>query len=394
WPAKLGLTGVNEKGVFPGLNIAGQDNYGGTGIAYGAQNNFDANESLIWIKGRHTLKFGFEYLKMMSNDVSRGQDTGSLSFDNPETALPGSPAGATGAGMASFLLGSVHSGEVDVYASGDDFKITPKFTLNMGLRYDLYRPTVDKFNHLAWVDRTAPNPALGGFPGAMVFATPERRTGVDQFNKGFAPRFGLAYSLNDKTVLRAGYGLFWAAGGYIRASRGLYNQGYNSINTLNSLDGITPAFVLQEGWPAWKFHATPFIDPTNGFNSGVHILARDDAHPPYLQNWTLNIQRQLPGQILLDVAYVGNKGTRLQSRLAPTNQMDPRYLSFGELLFKDIAYPDVQALPVVRAMSVDPATGNHVPFVGFQSIVNGATLGQALRPTPQYGQEFNSQNRR
>ncbi len=78
----------------------------------------------------------------------------------------------------------------------------------MGLRYDLYRPTVDKFNHLAWVDRTAPNPALGGFPGAMVFATPERRTGVDQFNKGFAPRFGLAYSLNDKTVLRDGYGLF------------------------------------------------------------------------------------------------------------------------------------------------------------------------------------------
>jgi len=162
WPLKIGLTGVNENGVFPRLDIAGQDSYGGTEIAYGAQNNFDVNESLIWIKGKHTLKFGFEYLKMMSNDVSRGQDTGSLSFNNPETALPGSQAGATGAGMASFLLGWADSGEVHVYASGsyersgyyagyaqDDFKITPKFTLNMGLRYDLYRPTAfsipDKF---------------------------------------------------------------------------------------------------------------------------------------------------------------------------------------------------------------------------------------------------------
>ncbi len=74
--------------------------------------------------------------------------------------------------------------------------------------------------------------------------------------------------------------------------------------------------------------------------------------------------------------------------------MDSRYLSFGELLFRDIADPVIQSLPVVQGMPVDPATGTHVPFVGFQSIVNGATLGQALRPTPQYGQELNSQNRR
>ena len=269
--------------------------------------------------------------------------------------------------MGSFLLGQVDSGAAIVYASNnyersgyyagyaqDDFKLTPKFTLNYGLRYDLYRPTVDKFNHLAWVDRTAPNPALGGFPGTMVFATPDRRTGVDQFNKGFAPRFGLAYSLNDQTVVRAGYGLFWAAGGYIRAIRGQYIQGYNSFNSRNSPDGITPTFVLQEGWPASRFPAPPFIDPRYGFNSGVHILDRDDAHPPYLQNWTLNIQRQLPGQILLDLAYVGNKGTRLQSRLMPTNQMDPRYLSFGDLLFKDIADPEVQALPVCRQCRLIP----------------------------------------
>jgi len=142
------------------------------------------NESLSWIKGKHTLKFGFEYLKMMSNNVSSLNDTWSFNFRSSETSLPGFP---TGDGMASFLLGQANSGEVRVYASGnyersgyyagygqDDFKVTPKFTLNMGLRYDLYRPTVDKFNYLAWMDRTAPNPALGGFPGTMIFATPDR----------------------------------------------------------------------------------------------------------------------------------------------------------------------------------------------------------------------------
>jgi len=219
---------------------------------------------------------------------------------------------------------------------------------------------------------------------------------VDQFNKGFAPRFGLGYTLNDKTVLRAGYGLFWAAGGYIRASRGQYTQGYNSFNNLSSsYQGITPAFVLQDGWPASRFDSPPFISPTTGFNNGVRILEPDDAHPPYLQNYTLGIQRQLPDQILLDVAYVGNKGTRLQSRLMPSNQMDPRYLSFGNLLFTDIADRAAQALPVVQAFPVDPATGNHVPFVGFESIMVGSTtLGQALRPTPQYREESNYQNRR
>ena len=311
--------------------------------------------------------------------------------------------------LASFLLGWADLGQVSVYASGsyersayyagyaqDDFKVTPKLTLNVGLRYDLYRPTVDKWNHLAWVDMQLPNPALGGFPGTMVFATPDRRTGVDQFNKGFAPRFGLGYSFDNKTVLRAGYGLFWAAGGYVRSSRGQYIQGYNRTNFWSSFDGgLTPAFVFQEGWPASNWPAPPFIDPTTGFNSGVRILDRDDAHPPYLQNWTLNIQRQLPGQILLDVAYVGNKGTRLQSRLMPTNHLDPRYLSLGDLLYRDIADPVVQALPVVQRFPMDPSTGHHVPFVGFESLMAGVTtLGQALRPTPQYLQEFQSQNRR
>src|SRR5207244_4072252 len=122
----------------------------------------------------------------------------------------------------------------------DDFKITSKLTLNYGIRYDLYLPTVEKNNHMSWMDRNAPNPKIGGFPGAVVFATPSRRSGADAFTKAVAPRFGLAYSFNNNTVLRASYGIFYAAGGYIRAVRGSYNQGLNASNSLSTPDlGIT-----------------------------------------------------------------------------------------------------------------------------------------------------------
>jgi Carboxypeptidase regulatory-like domain/TonB dependent receptor-like, beta-barrel len=416
WPAQIGLTGVNEAGVFPGLNIADQGNtYGNTGINYSADNNFDVNETLTWIKGRHTAKFGFEYLKMQYNTLGFGRDAGYFSFAYGETALPGFPQTLTGTGngLGSFLLGQVDAGNVNTYTGGtyersgyyslyaqDDFKLSPKLTINYGIRYELYLPTVEKFNNMSWVDRTTPNPGAGNYPGAVVFATSDRRSPTEAFTKAFAPRLGLAYRINDKTVLRASYGIFYGAGGYVRAIRGQYNQGVtSSSNSLTTPDqGITPAFVFDEGWPASNpnFTYPPSKNPAYGLTGGPRMLDPTDARPPDLQNWTLNLQRELPGQILFDVAYVGNKGTHLPSRLLPTNQMSDQYLSLGSQLFTNVGDPSVQALSVVQALPVDPATGHHVPFTGFESIWGaGATLGQALRPFPQYGTEdFSHQMRR
>src|SRR5262249_47560476 len=141
WPQRIGLTGVNGGGGFPGMNIAGQgDTYGNTGLGGDGTNNFNGIENLRWIKGRHTFKFGFEYLKGQDNLVSTGRDAGYFSFNTPETALPGFTVGVTGVGMGSFLLGHVDSGEVRVYTGGtyerwgsygayaqDDFKVNSKF---------------------------------------------------------------------------------------------------------------------------------------------------------------------------------------------------------------------------------------------------------------------------
>ena len=110
-----------------------------------------------------------------------------------------------------------------------------------------------------------------------------------------------------------------------------------------------------------------------------------DEKPPYIQNWNLTIQRELPGQIILDAAYVGTKGTRLVSRHSHSNATPTHYLSFGDLLFKGIADPAVQALPIIQAMPVDPATGIHFPFKGFETLWGGnASLGAGSGPFPQY----------
>src|SRR5207249_525527 len=167
--------------------------------------------------------------------------------------------------------------------------------------------------------------------------------------------------------------------------------------------GLLPSFTLAGGWPASKFPVPPFIDQNYAIGGAPHPIFPGDGRPPDIQNWTLSIQRQLPGQVLLDVAYVGTAGRHLVSRLRPTNQLNSKYILDPTIagtsqatspLFKLISDPSVQALSVVQAMAVDPATGDHSPFPGFQALMAGnATLGQALRPFPQYTQEANFQMR-
>ena len=423
WPETLGFKGVPGTGpgsVFPGLNIGGLGNtYGNGGQGYDATNVYTFDDGLSWVKGKHTFKTGFSYIKMQQNDSSFGRQSGYLNFNCGGTSLPGpwyqdgcaAGTGNPGFGAASFLLGLGSSGEADVYAASnadrigsyavygqDDFKVSSRLTLNLGLRYDLLRPVVSAHNQMSWMDPTVINPALG-IKGAMVFASDDLRTAASTYKKGFGPRFGFAYAINDNTVLRGGYGILYSTTGAQRSSRGSYVQGFNSVNVLGvdtstGFPGLLPAFTLSGGWPASEFPVPPFISPSYGLKTAPHPIFPGDGRPADIQNWTLSIQRQLPAHILLDVAYVGTKGTHLSSRVAPGNVVPTQYLSFGDLLFQGIDKPEVQSLGVVQAMPVDPATGHHSPFKGFESLFAGqATLGQSLRPFPQYTREANFQMR-
>src|SRR5262249_39371154 len=214
WPDKLGWKGVPGTGpgsVFPGLNIRGLVNtYGNVGQNYDATNGLTFDDGLSWKKGKHTFKTGFSYIKMQQNDGGFGRQSGYLNFNCGATSLPGSwytdncSTTSAGFGVASFLLGLGSSGEADVYAATnadrigsyagyvqDDFKVTPKLTLNMGLRYDLFRPTVSAHNQMSWMDPTVVNPDIG-IKGAVVFGSDNNRTAAETYKKALGPRFGLA----------------------------------------------------------------------------------------------------------------------------------------------------------------------------------------------------------
>jgi hypothetical protein len=183
----------------------------------------------------------------------------------------------------------------------DDWKVTPKLTLNIGLRYDFATPPYSAKNELANFDPAG--------SGALVLAKPGSlgdRTLVQVNKKNFAPRFGFVYSLGNNTTIRGGYGLY-----YLMFKRNgsedqlVLNPPFEIAATLNSHNGA-PAFLLKNGFPS------SLLDPNHIDLSLQHIHAMQSTSPtPYTQAWSLGFQRQLPGEIVFTGDYVGTKSTHL-----------------------------------------------------------------------------------
>ena len=393
WPTKIGLRGVNTgKGnSFPLINLSGgYSGWAGEAKTVGMQvnNTWQISDTFGKVYRNHNFKIGVEARRLQTNGADIASNQGQFSFSPFETAMP-TPVGRsnTGDAFASFLLGEVDSGMVKVFAVvpgnryrylatyfQDDWKITPKLTVNYGMRYEIFFPRTERFNNLSSFDPSLANPGADNRLGAIAFlgfgpGRIGRKSFADTDFRDFGPRLGLAYSLNDKTVLRTGYGIYYEAGNAttgLRSSQG-YSLGFNAAPSFSSNDlGVTPAFNWDSGFPQ-NFPRPPFIDPTVANGSGVSMIGRGDGRPPYFQDWSFGIQRQLPAELLLEAAYVGNKGTRLGTALISMNQVDPRYLSLGDLLSRSITSPEAKA------------AGIALPYGGFTG-----SVAQALRPYPQY----------
>ena len=393
WPQQLGLTGVNTGygNSFPVVTFS--DGYytfdntnGGKNVGEQVNQVYQATDSFIWVKGSHNLKFGVDYRWLMTNGADFFNGEGTFNFSSLETGLPGG-SGVTGNSFASFLLGAVDSASRNVLAyvpsnryrylsfyAQDDWKVTRKLTLNYGLRYEIYTPRYEAHDNLSAFSATIPNPGAGNLPGAIEFlGTGPGRSGLQSFAntdyKNFGPRIGLAYAITDKTVLHAGYGIYFAPGNAdtdLRESQN-YNYGFSASPGYASTNaGFTPAFNWTSGFPT-NFAAPPQVSPTVANGSNVLTMYPGDGRPPYFQNWNFNVQRELPGNILLDAAYVGVKGTRLGTDLINLNQVNSSYLSLGSLLTQSVTSPQAQA------------AGIPIPYAGFTG-----TVAQALRPYPQY----------
>ena len=328
--AEFGFKGVQDSPVYsggiPGLNISAR---GGTQVIGGqsgfdrigspdflpksqATNQFQWTDTLSVLYGAHQLKFGVDVRGPMRNiylDVPGLR--GSFNFDGNRTGI----------GMADFLLGYPSGAQLTNLAvvdsrlkmfSGffqDDWKVTPKFTMNLGLRYDYATWPYEGLDRLTNLD-----PATG-----LKFTPATSRFGkslVKPDKNNFAPRLGLVYQLNTHTVVRAGYGrfymLFERAGSEDQLALNLPYL-VNNVVTAGTTSQTANNIRLQTG-----FNLS--LDPSAVNPTLVRLRAvNPEAVDPLMDQWNLGIQRQLPGNMVATLDYVGTKGTHL-STLRNLNQ--------------------------------------------------------------------------
>ena len=352
------------------------------------------SDLVTWVKGAHALKLGIEYRHLTNTFHSVSGGAGQFTFDSPETGLLTSNSGSP---VASFLLGLVDNGtetvrSIDVATAvqqswiwhvGDTWKISPKLTINYGVRWDMVTPSSEKHDVMSFFDAAGVNPSAGDRLGSLAFAGTrwgnasfDSKHPEDTFYGGFAPRLGIAYAPTDKTVIRTGYGIFYDPGYYPGWTGGVAQDGFNSSPVFGStLGGLSPAFLLSQGFPQ-GFQNPPYLDPgfLNG-QSGPLYRPGDANRLPYSQQWNLTIERQIGSNLTVSAAYVGNKGTRLLSRTAAINVLNPSLLTqYGDHLYDQFA-PGQTVLD-----------GVSIPYAGWveQMTACAPSVAQALLPYPQY----------
>jgi len=425
YPMKAGLTGLPpglSATALPDLSFSGTNapvSWAGTNshVYNEAQNTFDIQDNVLWVKGKHNFTFGFQFQSLQDNETF--SQTASFSFSNNETAQfssTGTLMSTTGLGYAGFLLGAVDSasspqytvtetgGRYKTYAfyAQDDYKLSSRLTLNLGLRENIWSPFTEVNNVMSFLNPTAQNPLAGNIPGTLEFAGngPDScgcSTPVQQHNLNLAPRLGAAYKIDDKTVIRAGYGIFFAhaggVGGRTNGRQGLGQLGYTSSNSFSSTVTGQPAFNWASGFPANPL-PPPFFNPSYGIgfipasvgtsigagpSTGQTIPYGDPAFggkAPYYEDWSFNVQRSLTQNLSLTVAYSGSAGHWLPGAGVAgtfTNQIPEQYLPLGALLGSTLS-----ATTLAQAQAIFPNI--KIPFANFTG-----TIGQALKPFPQYG---------
>jgi len=394
WKDKVCLPNVPDCNLNL-LNLGFNNNYSGWGgpANNGSENTvYGFNNDFTWVKGRHTFKFGGMYQLNHYNGFGRQCVSGCANFSFTETGRGGDTNVTTAGGnaFASMLLGWADSGSLDTirfigqqfpYFAGfvqDDWRVNSKLSVNLGLRWETQLPPTGLEDRWSDFSPTTPNPAADNRPGAVLFAgTGDGRVGTrtlaDPYFHAFGPRFGFAYSPNSKTVIRGGAGISYAA--ITAVSGSTHNMGFTLTQSFNNTsNGVTPTFFMKNGLPPWT--APPFINPsvTNG-GSPAWWQGQEATRPPANYNFNLAIQHQITPSTVVEVSYNGAMGAHLQTGLLKYNQ-----IPFSAL---DKYGSSVLTSSITSAAGI--ASGVPIPFTNFVSLWGSrATVGQALKPFPQY----------
>lgn len=352
----------------------------------GSDNNVRTfGNDLTLIRGSHTFKAGYLYEYVLYGGFGQQKIGGLVRGDRLSTSIPGNNNLATGGGngFASFLLGQGYTGGTEneryvgqIFESHgmyfqDDWRLSPKLTLNLGLRYEFTLPPLEQQDKWSDFDPTRPNPGADGILGALRFAgTGQGREGSRRITPGwyggFGPRIGLAYQLNPGTVLRAAgartFGVVKAVTGSTHFDGAILNVTRSSTD-----NGVTPLFLYDEG--LFPYTPPPSTDPAFANNQSPAYWDNEAVRLPENYQWTFSIQRQLGRSMVLESAYNATIGAHLVAGLKRINQVP---FSALERYGRDLLVSNINSPAAIAA-------GIRRPYASF----NG-NVAQALRPFPQY----------
>ena len=407
-PAALHLPSsiVNNQSVkgFPIFNIGQGLPQVGSSLQKIADDLHAVLVTMTKLIGAHSLKFGIDFRLTRINQLTPGNAAaGTFAFSPTFTqADPFTPSSGntSGAGMASLLLGLPDSGSLGYtsplslqskYIAGfiqEDWRVNPKLTLNFGLRYDLETPYSERYNRItSGFDFKAPLPTQvpglilsGGAVFAGVNGVSRREGQLDTNN--FAPRFGFAYSVNPKMVVRGGYGLFYAS------------QIFDSqfLGQIGAFDSVTPYVGTTDNG------ATPFTTLANPFPNGLRAPAGSSAglnaqignaltflNPtrvsPYNQQWQISLQRQLPSNIVVEAAYVGMFSLK-EFQAFNLNELPDQFLAQGTAQNNKLPNPFLGVFPSTSTLGQGSTITQRqlwLTYPQFTSItMEGANTGRAI----------------
>ena len=330
--------------IYPNFNINGPfPNIGGNAYNNQPRDTEGVQEQLLYIRGKHTFHFGGEYRLYRFFPFQVFSPTGTYSFGQSFTQQD-QLAGSTptqGFGLASFLLGTgnfsfEHAEPLTTfhhYFGGytqDNWKITPKLTLNLGLRWEAETGTGESHDRLSYFDPSAPNPIPNGPKGALLFTGHGNPRTIRATNwKDFGPRIGFAYRPFEKSVVRGGYGIFYVP---IGLEPGLVTTpfGYTVDADVTNPD-YTPKTTLSNPFPGGipkPAAATPVNDGSYRLGTNASIVLRNQP-APYVQEWNFAIERQLARTSVISISYYGSRGVHLAIPSIEFNQIDPKNLANG-----------------------------------------------------------------
>jgi len=352
--------------VISGITTSsGAIGYGGGGT-YNATNTHDLAGKFNWVRGKHITSFGTEVRNYMQNQHDF-QNSPSFTFGTTYTQGPAnnatpSPSGV-GQGLASFLLGIPTAGSIAVPTAvaassphvslffQDDWRLTPRLTLNLGLRWEAEGALSERFNRSVRSFDTETLNSLNAQVAATYARSPLAELPVAQFSvrgglkfegvngephalystpkKNFAPRVGFAYSATNDTVIRAAYGIFFGfLGQQANSSNTLIQSGFNQstsfVPTLN--DGLTFTATLSNPFPDGVQQPTGSTAGLNTFLGRGISFYNSNPTTPYFQIWSFSIQRALPWRMVAEVGYMGNRGAHLRTARG-LQYFDQKYLS-------------------------------------------------------------------